>query len=235
MLTRLSRVALATTLGAGLLVGAGTAVPAQAKTVVACVKKSNGKVKVLTTKKKQKKKCKKGWKKFSWNQTGKTGPQGPAGQDGAQGASQVVKDGTGKVLGKFLGLLPEGASFVFVLIDGGAFIYSPDGRVLPLTSPTFKTNTCTGTAYVRSSSPTNTQFYVGAAGGQSRLVYRKTNPTYGPSVAYQFTTATEVINQTVYRWNDMGACVADGNHNGTIVALQQVAAPADVPGPLTID
>jgi hypothetical protein len=38
----------------------------------------------------------------------------------------------------------------------------------------------------------------------------------------------------MYVLNSSGVCTADGNYNGTLVALQSVAAPADVPGPLTI-
>ena len=47
-------------IGTGALLG-GAAVPAQAKTVKACVKKKSGEVRILTGKKT----CKKGWKKVS--------------------------------------------------------------------------------------------------------------------------------------------------------------------------
>ena len=89
MFKKSSRIALATALGASVLVAGSAAVPAQAKTVKACVKKSTGELRILTG---SKTKCKKGWKKISWNQKGDTGPQG---NQGAQGPNLVVKDGTG--------------------------------------------------------------------------------------------------------------------------------------------
>jgi hypothetical protein len=225
-----SRIALATALGASVLVAGGAAVPAQAKTVKACVNKSTGELRILTG---SKNKCKKGWKKISWNKKGATGPQG---NQGAQGPNLVVKDGTGKVLGKFLGLFPAGFALMFVEIDGGSYLYAPNGTVYPFGggSPAFKTNTCTGTGYVRSSSPQSTQLITGSAGGPTRLVYRKSDPPLGPTFAWAFTATTETVNQVMYTLDSAGNCVADGNHNGTIVALQSVAAPPDVPGPLTI-
>ncbi len=239
MFTRFSRVGLAAALGAGLLVGTGAAVPAQAKTVVACVKKKDGKVKILTTKKKQKKKCKKGWKKYSWNQTGKTGPTGPVGATGPQGPAQEVKDGTGKTLGRFLGTYPSGLPIFSVLVDGGAYLYYPDGKVLPLggTSPYFKTNICTGTAYTQSTSPQTTALFMDSAGGPSRVVYRPTTPTFGPTSAWAFTKTTEnVVNLQMYSLNNAGVCTASvGLFTGTLLTLQPVTAPPDVPGPLTVD
>jgi hypothetical protein len=241
MSNRFARIGLSTALGVGLVagVGIGTAVPAQAKTVVACVKKSNGKVKVLTTKKKQMKKCKKGWKKVSWNQTGATGPTGPVGPTGAQGPSQLVKDGTGKPLGKFLGIYPAGLPIISVLIDGGAYLYYPDGKVLPLggASPSFKTNTCNGTPYVESTSAQTTAFLVGSVGGPTRVVYRPSSPTLGPTSAWAFTATTEnAVNVQTYALNNAGVCTAEvGLFTGTLITLQQVTAPPDVPGPLTID
>ena len=81
MFKKSSRIALATALGASVLVAGSAAVPAQAKTVKACVKKSTGELRILTG---CKKKCKKGWKKISWNQKGDTGPQGEPGCAGPE-------------------------------------------------------------------------------------------------------------------------------------------------------
>ena len=231
-----ARIALAGALGASMLVAGGVGVPAQAKTVKACVKKSTGELRILSGKKK---KCKKGWKKVSWNQTGATGPTGPVGPTGAQGPSQLVKDGTGKPLGKFLGIYPAGLPIISVLIDGGAYLYYPDGKVLPLggASPSFKTNTCNGTPYVESTSAQTTAFLVGSVGGPTRVVYRPSSPTLGPTSAWAFTATTEnAVNVQTYALNNAGVCTAEvGLFTGTLITLQQVTAPPDVPGPLTID
>ena len=227
MFSRVARVGLAGAVSAGLLMGGGVA-PSQAKTVKVCVKKKSGEMRLL-----KKKKCKKGWKKVTWNQKGATDPQG---DQGAQGPNLTVKDGTGAVLGKFVGLYPAGFTLMFVEIAGGIYLYTPNGQVFPALSgsPSFKTNTCNGTAYLRSSSPQTTQLYTGSAGGPSRILYRATTPAPGPISAWEITTSTEVVNQTMYILSNAGVCTADGNHNGTIVALQSVTPPADVPGPLTI-
>jgi hypothetical protein len=232
MLKKLTRIGLATALGTSLLVGAGAAIPAQAKTVNACVKKKTGEVRIVT----KKKKCKKGWKKVAWNQMGKTGPQG---NQGAQGPNLVVKDGTGKVLGKFLGVLPEGLSFISVEIDGGSYLYLPNGTIYPgfsSSSPSFKTSACTGTGFAQSSSALSTQFLTGSAGGPTRLVYRASSPVLGAPFAWKLTTTTEnAVNVALWRLDSTGACVVDvANYNGTLIALESVTAPQDVPGPLTI-
>ncbi|HNE89093.1 MAG TPA: hypothetical protein PKL68_02640 [Actinomycetota bacterium] len=218
-------------IGTGALLG-GAAVPAQAKTVKACVKKKSGEVRILTGKKT----CKKGWKKVSWNQKGKTGPQG---NPGAQGPNLVVKDGTGKVLGKFLGVLPQGITIISVEIDGGSYLYLPSGALYPgfsSSSPSFKNNTCTGPAYVSSSSASSTQFLTGSAGGPTRFVYRPTTPVFGAPFAWQLTTTTEaVVNQPLWQLDSAGACVVDeASFTGTLVTMASVTAPQDVPGPLTI-
>ncbi|MBK6764126.1 MAG: hypothetical protein IPG68_13005 [Micrococcales bacterium] len=172
---------------------------------------------------------------MSWNEQGATGPQG---NQGAQGPNLKVKDGTGATLGTFLGILPQGYPLLFVQIDGGAYTYTPSGLLYPLGigSPKFKDNACTGAAYMDANSPLTAQLLTGSAGGPTRMVYRRTSPTLGPALAWQFTTTTEnAVAVQLYELNSAGACVADGGpYNGTLVALSPVAAPPDVPGPLTI-
>ena len=213
----------------GLVATGVVATPVQAKTVNACVKKKTGEVRIA-------KKCKKGWKKVSWNTKGDSGPQGPAGPAGAEGPLTYVKDGAGNVVGRFMGLYPMGLNIMFVLVDGGLYTYLGDGRVVPLGggSPNFTAMDCSGQAFIPSSSPPNTQLLVGAAGGPTRIVYRKSNPALGPTSAWAVTATTQVINQAIYKRDDTGACIADGSHNGTIVMLQSVTAPLDVTGPLTV-
>jgi len=231
MVGRFTRVTLATAVAVGGLVAGVEAPAAQAKTVKACVKKKTGEMRILT-----KKKCKKGWKKVSWNQKGKTGPQG---NQGAQGPNLMVKDGAGNTMGRFLGVFPMGLPLIFVEIDGGGYTFMPNGLLYPLGSgsPQFKTNACTGTGYVPADSELSKQLYVGSAGGPTRLVWRRTDPSLGAALAWKFTTATEnVVATQMYELDNDGTCdpVSGGAYSGTLVAMESVPAPADVPGPLTI-
>ncbi len=106
----------------------------------------------------------------------------PAGEPGCAGPEPGGEGRHGKVLGKFLGLFPAGYRADVVEIDGGSYMYAPNGvLVYPFGSgsPAFKTNACNGTAYVRSSSPQNTQLITGSPAVPTRLVYRKMNRRLG--------------------------------------------------------
>ncbi len=229
---RMTHVAVAAFVTTGLLT-TGMGVPAaHAGTITACVKKKTGEVRIG-------KKCKKGWKKVTWNQQGAVGPQGATGPIGPQGPATVVKDSTGKTLGRYLGVLPTGFSVLMVLVGDGIYVYLPDGRLLGIgsSSPSFKTADCSGTAYMRASSESQAALATGSAGGPSRVVYRVTKPALGPASAWKYTTTKEVVNQVTYSRNEEGTCAAqDGGspYNGILVALEATPAPADVPGPLTV-
>lgn len=176
-----------------------------------------------------KKKCKKGWKKVSWNQKGDTGPQGNP--HGAQGPNLVVKDGTGKVMGRFLGTFPSGPLMIFVEINGGTFSYLPNGFLYPVGSgsPKFKDNACAGSAYLTASDPLTTQLLTGSAGGPSRIVYRRTSPTLGAALAWEFTTTTteNVVAQQMYDLDSAGLCAADG---GPFQRIPRETEPGRDPG-----
>lgn len=223
---------LALALSVSLVGGAALAGPVQAKTINACVKKKTGEVRIA-------KKCKKGWKKVTWNQKGDKGPQGQQGSAGAQGPATMVKTGTGQVLGRYLGLYPGGISIMFVLVNGGLYPYMATGQVLPFgsTSPSFKSADCTTDAFMEVSSPATASVMTGSAGGPSRIVWRRSSPTLGPPRAWEFSNTTQTINQPRYSLNDAGVCAAkDGGaaYNGLTVPLVPTTAPQDVPGPLTI-
>ncbi len=163
------------------------AVPSQSKTKV-CVKKSSGEMRLLT-----KKKCKKGWKKITWNQKGSTGPQG---DQGAQGPNLTVKRAAS----------PAGIPLMFVEINGGIFLYGPNGQIFPA-SRRRQTSTCDG--HLESSSPQTTQLITQSAGGPGRIMHRVTNPAPGAIKAWSLTATTETVNQMMYKLNDTGACVVD--------------------------
>ena len=96
---------------------------AQAKTIQACVKKSDGTVKFIN---KKNKKCKKGWKLKTWNSAG---PQGPAGPGGPAGPNWTVKDKNGVTLGTFSGYYNNGLvpQVTVTTDDGAVFRYGMDG------------------------------------------------------------------------------------------------------------
>ena len=213
------------------LLAAGTsAVPAQGATITVCVNKKSGEMRI------PKKKCKKGWKKVSWNQRGAVGPQGQTGPAGAEGPMTVVKDATGRVVGRFMGIYPTGILVMFVLVETGMFVYTGDGRVMSLggDSPNWLAADCTGQAFLTASSELSASLLTGSVGGPTRVVWRKMIPALGPTRAWALTSATQVINQPVYELNETGDCVSNGSHNGKIVFLEPVTAPQDATGPLSI-
>lgn len=227
---------------AGAVAGPVAAAPAAGGgTVTACVNKRTGDARIVTGKK-AKKKCPKGTTKVTWNASGRPGPTGAPGAGGANGLPGapgpvlMVKDKNGAVVGQFVGLIPEGFSLYLVLRDGGAYVYIENGQIYPLgESPSFKTNTCNGTAYMKSSSAAQTSVLLSLVGGSTRFVYRATNPVFGPTSAWKLAGPSELVNMQLYKLNDSGACVADGGaYNGTLVTLASVTAPPDVPGLLTI-
>lgn len=229
MTRKLGPIGMAMLAAAGVVAGGLTAAPAQAKTVKACVNKKTGEIRIG-------KKCKEGWKKVTWSTKGATGPQGATGPTGAAGPNLVVKDATGKTLGQYLGLYPTPFSLMFVQVEGGAYLYLPNGQVYTFNqSPRWKESDCSGTAFIQSDSPQTTALMVGSAGGPSRVVYRKVNGGLGPVRAWKYTSTTSSINQLNYYLNQAGGCVAElAVYNGEIVNLEPVTAPSDVPGPLTV-
>ena len=179
----------------------------------------------------------KGWKKVSWNQTGATGPTGPVGPWCA-GPSQLVKDGTGKPL-----------ESSWVSTQPGCHHQRPDRRwsvsLLPgregaprWAAPRRASRRIPVTAHPMLSplrADDGVSRWVGR--GPTRVVYRPSSPTLGPTSAWAFTATTEnAVNVQTYALNNAGFATAEaGLFTGTLITLQQVTAPPDVPGPLTID
>lgn len=221
----------------GLAVVAGPASPAEAAKIRVCVKKKTGTMRFLF---KKKKKCKKGWKRYVWNQKGVPGPAGTDGKDGTPAPALSVKDKNGDVVGGFLGLYPAAPvlSLLMVLWEGGAWTYLPGGQLYPLGggSPKYTDNTCAGPGYIDVSSPEALQLVLTSAGGPGRFVYRPTNPSLGPAEGFALTTTNSPYTGNLWERDDTGTCVLDGGSpfTTTLVQLEKVPAPPDVPGPLTI-
>jgi hypothetical protein len=231
-----------------VLVASAVLVPvctANAATITGCVNKKTGELRIRQGKA-AKKKCPKGWKKLHWNTNGPAGKQGIPGVNGTNGTNGApgpiinVKDATGAVVGQLLGVFPEGAAIYIVFRDGGYWFYLGSGQLFSLFSPEFKTNDCSGTAYLTQSSSSNFSAAQFAAliGGPFRIVFRTLNAgTFGTPTAYKAAGATEPATslQLYSRNGQTGTCTADGStFTGTLAALQVVPAPPDFTGPLTI-
>jgi hypothetical protein len=232
-----------------LVVAGAVLVPASAasaKTLTACVNKKTGEMR-LRQGKAAKKKCPKGWKKVRWSVQGPAGKQGTPGVNGTNGANGQpgpiinVKDATGAVVGQMVSIFPEGGAIYFVLRDGGLWTYLGDGHLYGFgSSPTFKTNDCTGTAYLSSSSSQfKPETLAALVGGPFRVVFRTLNAgDFGTAMAWKGTATTEKITSAIstYELNDTtGACELDSSSfTGILVALEQTTAPPDFVGPLAI-
>ena len=155
-------------------------------------------------------------------------------------AQLKVYNGDGSLLGTLVGVLPSGLPIFQVLVDGGIYTYYPSGQLFPSSSlsPSFKNNSCDGTAYVESPAEISEQLISKLVGGPTRIVYRTTSgPNLGPISAWQFSSATEsVVGQNMWERDETGACVptTSSPFTGVLTALEPVPAPPDGTGPLTI-
>jgi hypothetical protein len=211
---------------AGLgVAGLAVAPAAQAKTLNACVKKSDGSVKFIN---KKNKKCKKGWVKISWNAPGPAGPQGSM---GAVGPNWRVVDKAGNTLGAFGGTYYGGTAFpyqIVILPDGGVVMYRADGILQnDNSSIVFVNNGCTDAAWFGPTNP-SLEPYLKSAGGPGRAVFQVTNaPTANAwRVAESTTTTVPVPANSLFQKNPTtGACAAAAHAAGFIVALTPAEAP----------
>ncbi len=212
---------------------------AQAKTLKACVKKSDGTVLFIN---KKNKKCKKGWVKATWNSTGPTGPLGPLGpqgQVGPAGPNWTVKDKSGQTLGAFGGFFYAGPllPYVFVTLDdGGSFLYRNDGQILADNSALFLNNGCTSAVLYSGSNP-GLQPYLQSAGGPGRTVFQVTNsPTLDAwKIAETTTTSVPVAANSLFQKNSTtGVCSAAAHAVGFIVPLTPAQAPKLANGGLRV-
>ena len=206
---------------------------AQAKTVKACVKKSDGTVRFIN---KKNKKCKKGWVKSSWNSEGPAGPLGP---QGPAGPNWTVKDTSGQTLGTLGGIQYAGAlvSFMFVVLDDGGLIpYLSYGTLLADNSALFENNGCTEAAIFNTTNP-GLDPYLKSAGGPGRTVFHVTNaPTASAwKVAETTTTTVPVASNSLFEKDPAtGACSAHTHAGGFIVRLTPAQAPKVANGGLRI-
>lgn len=223
------------------------AAPAQAQPITACVKKSNGSVKIL---KKKSAKCKKGWKKLEWNSKGSNGANGANGSQGPAGPSWQVKDAAGVTLGTFAGFTSEPfqsggapiqaptlATLIYVLgADGGIFRYYMDGTPY-VDQVWFRDSGCTD-AVIFNGQTENLKIYLRAAGSSARAVHWVTGAPVatGWRVPASSTTAFSInLGTLFYKSTTNGVCTpSGGNSNGYAVQLAPATAPIVGTGPVQI-
>lgn len=208
-----------------------TAPAAQAKTIKACVKKSDGSVKFINKKNKT---CKKGWKLKTWNS------QGPQGVPGVPGPNWIVKDKNGVTLGTFAGygftgLVP---SLNVMAEDGALFTYVVDGTLVNSNmSLLFTNNGCTDAVVLRDTNE-QLQYFLRSAGGNGRSVFQVTGAPTASAWKIAATTITTVpiaANMLFKKDSDTGACSAATHDAGFYVPLTPATPPiVAAPGPLQI-
>jgi hypothetical protein len=218
---------------------------AGAATITVCAKAKTGELR-LRSGAAAKKKCPKGWKRVRWTTTGTAGRGGVPGLPGATGPqgpvgpAYTVRYANGAVVGQFLGVFLQGFPFYMVLRDGGVFTFLGSGEAFTLgtSSPSWKTNDCSGTTYARPISGLGSGSGPRLFGGSFRFVFRTlSGGTFGPTSAWKSRGTTETIPATqLYRRNSTtGVCEVDGApYAGELVPLDPVPAPPDFVGPLTV-
>lgn len=230
-------IALGTALVLALAVAA-VAVPVEkagAATLTACVNKKTGEMKMRFGNK-AKKKCPKGYKKITWN-------------DSSTSSLPTVYGADGTRVGKYLGSgILSSFPIYTVLRNGGQYLYlAGTGEMFGgfIGSPVFTDPTCSGTAYASFSgslSTAETNRYLKLFGGTFRTVFR-TESALGdfgtPLVWTGNGTSTLAAAVTLYELNDeTGACEisSGGAFTGVLFGLRSVPAPTpyDFQGPLEI-
>ncbi|MFM8520116.1 MAG: hypothetical protein ACKOB2_06940 [Solirubrobacterales bacterium] len=209
---------------------------AGAATLTACVNKKTGEMKMRFGKK-AKKKCPKGYRKVTWNDSATS-----------KLASVYAADGTR--IGDFLGsgLFYPWPLYAVKRTDGGQYLYSAgDGTMQNLGSPDFTDATCTGTGYLGldSATPLPTAVvarYVKNLQGSTRIVFRAGNALGDLGVPRVWTGSGQAQQVaaaiTTYALNfQTGACeVDDPTFTGSLLGLAAVTTPTpyDFVGPLEV-
>lgn len=203
---------------------------AQAAPRKACVNKKSGELRILL---KSGKKCKKGWTKVSWNQTGATGPAGSSGGAGPVAVVQV-KDASGAAIGHSLLDVYTGiAPAILVYTEGGAYTYSlATGKVKSSGGVYYTDAVCSPSTAV--TSIWSTPEYLAALNSFARVVDRPNDLV--PARAFKGTSVVRAVTPTDQFWrlDSTNACVPIWTGMDTLAVLSQVATPADRPGPLSI-
>lgn len=219
---------------------AAMAVPVEkagAATLTACVNKKTGEMKMRFGKK-AKKKCPKGYRKVTWNDSATS-----------KLASVYAADGTR--IGTFLGAGSIFAPWPLYQVkrtDGGQYLYSAgDGTMQSLGSPQFTDISCTGTGYLGLDSATPIPAavvarYVKNLQGSTRIVFRTENALGDLGVPRVWTGSgqSQAVGAPIPTYDlnfQTGACeVDDPTFTGSLLGLAAVTTPTpyDFVGPLEV-
>lgn len=222
----------------------GAPATAGAATITACVNKSTGELRIRSGTA-AKRKCPKGWKRLRWSTSGPAGNQGVPGAPGGQGIQGPagpqfsVKDASGAVVGKYIGMFPQPFPIYVVERDGGFWYYLGSGQLYPFGSPNWKTVDCSGQAYLEASGSLSTATFTLLVGGPFRFAFRTLSAgVFGPTSGWKGRGTSETLpgaTQLYERNSTTGACEADGLPvTGDLLPLDPVTAPPDFTGPLVI-
>jgi hypothetical protein len=144
-----------------------------------------------------------------------------------------VVDGDGVVIGQSVGSFPAPIAIFPVRIDGGIFIYYPNGWLVPLSAtPYYDNAACSGVPFIAAEDSLERDSYI--QDQSARVVYRASAGTsLGPASAYKPDgNFTSVLNQARWRLNESGVCTATTAFTGYRLPLVSVPAPPDYKGPL---
>lgn len=210
---------------------------ADAAKLTACVNKKTGEMKIRFGNK-AKKKCPKGYRKVTWN-------------DSSTSTLPSVYAADGTRIGSFLGSLPfffgPGPNFS-VLRNGGQYVYgSGDGALIPLGSPDFTDAACSGPAFLGLSSATPVPAgviarYMKSLAGTTRIVFRTQDASglLGVPRAWTGDRTSQTVGAAIATYDlnsETGACeLDDPAFTGALLGLRSVTLPVpyDFEGPLSV-
>ena len=206
-------------------VGVPASVAADTDMVYACVKKSNGEVRIVT----ETKKCKSGWVKISWNVTGPVGPAGPV---GPVGPNRMLLDAKGAAVGTLLSAASWG--YFNVENDGGLYTVYQNGQ-LETDYVYYTDSKCMGAAY-RYFDKFDGSSAAGAGNTWSRFVQQTPDKKYW-GFAYTGNNSQVYLSTDLYYslFPGGGSCFKDDSVNsGWLFTLKSVPAPQPAIGRVSL-
>ena len=135
-----------------------------------------------------------------------------------------------RTLGRFVGFLYAGPLLPYIVVvldDGGAVMYSADGRIFADNAALFLNNGCTSAVLFANTNP-GLEPYLKAAGGPGRSVFQVANsPTVDAwKIAETTTTSVPVAANSLFQKSSTtGVCSAATNAAGFILPLAPAQAP----------